>query len=523
MIRQRLRNLLTKLYPDEDIVIDYVPKDKKGDYSTNLAFKIASRTGEKPETVAERIAKKVKDPLIADTIVYPPGFINFEISKKFLLDSLFEPLEINLGNGKKVLIEFVSVNPTGPINIVNARAAAIGDSLIRVLNKTGFKAEAEYYINDQGRQTDLLAISIRERINQLKGKKAKIPEDGYHGEYLIDLAREVDSKGISEVEEIRRFAVNHFINEHKNTLKNFGVEFDYWIRESDVYQKGLVDKVLKILNEKGLTYNKDNALFFRATQFGDTEDRVIITSQKRHTYLLPDIAYHLDKISRGYDQLINIWGPDHHGYIKRLIGGIIALGYTNDLIKIIIAQEVKLKRGGEYIKMSKRAGTFTSLDQLLAEIPKDVVRFFFLTRSCSQHLDFDLDLARKQSEDNPVYYVQYAYARIRSIIRFAREKGLELPETPELSLIDKEEEFDLLKSILRFPEVLEDVVRNLDPYPITYYLIDLARNFHYFYQKYRVVGDDRKLSGARLFLVNKTAQTISDGLNLIGVSCPERM
>ncbi len=523
MIRNKLRELLSKKFPEEKIIIDYVPKNKKGDYSTNLAFKIASRTGKNPLDVAKNIVQSINDPLIADTIIYPPGFINFIISKEFLLNCLLEPPEINLGTHKKILIEFVSVNPTGPINIVNARAAAIGNSLINVLKKTGFKAEAEYYINDQGRQTKLLAVSIKERINELTGIKPRIPEDGYHGEYLIELARELKALGISDIEKIREYAVNYFINEHKNTLKDFGVEFDNWVRESEIYQQGLVDKVLKILNDKGLTYKKDNALYFRATEFGDTEDRVIITSQGRHTYLLPDIAYHLDKLSRGYDRLINIWGPDHHGYIKRLIGGIRALGYPEEAITVIIVQEVKLKKGGGYVKMSKRAGTSTALDRLLKDIPKDVVRFFFLMRSCSQHLDFDLDLAREESEDNPVYYIQYAYARIRSIIRFAEEKGLKCPPHPELSLINKEEELNLLKSIVRFPEVLEDIVRNLDPYPITYYLIDLARNFHYFYQKHRVVGDDKELSYARLFLVNKASRIIADGLNLIGVSCPERM
>jgi len=511
------------MFPDEEIYIDYVPKQKEGDYSTNLAFKIAARKNEEPMKVADWTAKKIEHPMIADIKIYPPGFINFIISNDYLVRNLTQDFEINIGKGKKILVEFVSANPTGPINIVSARAAAVGDSLVKLLKMTGFDAYAEYYVNDTGHQTELLAESVRVRMDQILGKEASIPEDGYHGEYLIDVAKLALTQKIDTVKEIKKFALNYFIKVHKTSLENFGVTFDNWVYESEIYKMGLIEQVLDKLNKKNLVYKKEGAHYFKATEYGDTEDRVIITSDGRNTYLLPDLAYHLGKIDRRYDQLINIWGPDHHGYIKRLTGGIVALGFPKDIIKVIIVQEVKLKKGNQYIKMSKRAGTFSTLDELLSTVSKDVARFFFLMRSCSQHLDFDLDLAIKQSEENPVYYVQYGHARIISILRFAKEKEIDYIGKFNSSLIKEKEEFDLIKQILRFPEIIEDAVKNMDPYPITYYLIDLAHAFHYFYQKHRVVSEDHVLTQARLFLVSRTADTIRKGLELLGVSCPERM
>lgn len=524
MIRQELKKILQKTFPGYGINIDYVPKGKTGDYSTNLAFKIASKTGETPLKVAEKIVSKIKDPMISDITIYQPGFINFEISKEYLLNFLLkEHTTIDVGEGTKILIEFVSANPTGPINIVSARAAAVGDALVRMLNQSGFTASAEYYVNDKGKQTDLLAESVRQRMNELLDKDMKMPADGYHGEYIKDVAKELISQGIDTTEDIKEYSINYFVNEQRKTLENFGVVFDYWIHESEIYKKRLIDTVLKILTEKDLTYQKDGALYFKAIEFGDSEDRVIITSDQRKTYLLSDIAYHLQKLQRNYDMLINIWGPDHHGYIKRLTGGVQALGYAEDILKIIIVQEVKLKKDGKVLTMSKRAGTFATLNELLEQIPRDVVRFFFLMRSSSQHLDFDINLALKQSDENPVYYVQYAHARIQSLKTFAKEKGIEYLDDVDLSVIKEKEEMALIKEALKLPEILEDVVRNIEPYLMTYYLIDLARAFHYFYQKHRVVTDDKRLTQARLLLVTKTADVIKKGLGLLGISCPERM
>ena len=524
MIREELKKILRRTIPGEEIHIDYVPKDKPGDYSTNLAFKIAAKTGEKPLKVAERIIQEIKDPMIAKITIHEPGFVNFEIDRNYLIKCLIsENNKINIGQGKKILVEFVSVNPTGPINVVNARAAAVGDSLVKLLKATGYKASAEYYVNDAGRQTDLLAESVRQRMNELLGKKAAIPEGGYHGEYIIDLAREVISKSFDSINDIKKYAVNYFIAEQQKALKDFGVTFDYWIHESDIYKKGLIERVMKTLNKKNLTYLEDGAQYFKTTEFGDDKDRVITTSDKRNTYLLTDIAYHLDKIKRKYRRLINIWGPDHHGRIKGLIGGIEALGYARDTLKVLIVQEVKLKKDGKFISMSKREGTVATLGELLEQVPKDVVRFFFLMRACSQHLDFDLDLALKQSDENPIYYVQYAYARIKSILNFAKEKGVEYKSDIGLFTIKELEEIALIKDILKFPEILEDAVRNFEPYMISYYLIDLARTFHNFYQRHRVVCEDKSLTQARLMVVSKAAETIKKGLDLLGVSCPEKM
>jgi len=524
MIREDIKGILQKIVPDEHIIIDYVPKGKKGDYTTNVAFKIAAKKGLQPTRAAEQIAAQIKNPMISSVTVYEPGFINFTISRDHLLHQLLrEDMKLDFGRGKRMLIEYVSVNPTGPINVVNARAAAIGDSLVRLLNKTGYEAIAEYYVNDAGRQTYLLAESVRQRMIELEGGTPKIPEDGYHGEYLIDVAKEIRDKGLRDIEEIKEYTVNYFITRQKETLHRFGVVFDNWIRESEIYKKGYITKVLNVLEEQNYTYSKGDALWFKATAFGDSDDRVIITSDGRYTYLLTDIAYHLDKIKRKYDRLINIWGPDHHGRIRGLIGGVVALQYPEDIIDIIIVQEVKLKKGGQLVSMSKRAGTFEKLEELLEQIPKDVVRFFMLMRSNSQHLDFDLDLALKESEENPVYYVQYAYARIRSIMRLSKEKGFKDTSTCDVSLIKEDEEITLVKNILKFPEVLEDTTRNLEPYHVAYYLIDLARAFHYFYQKHRVVSEDRKLTEARLELIKKTAETLKSGLEILGISCPERM
>lgn len=523
MIREELKNYLKELFPEEEIFVDYVPKNKKGDYSTNLAFRIASKTSTPPMKVAGEIARKINHPIIAETLVQPPGFINFVISDDYLFKKLLTVEKLDFGKGTQINIEFVSVNPTGPINIVNARAAAVGDSLVKLLNTANYKADAEYYVNDTGRQIDLLTESVKQRMNELFGKEAKIPEDGYHGEYLIEVAKEVIAKKIENNGEIKKFLIDYFVEKQKEILEKFGVSFNNWVRESHIRSQGYVERVLKFLQDENLTFLQDGAVYFKTTEFGDDRDRVIITSDQRYTYLLPDIAYHLNKFGRKYDKLVTILGPDHLGQVKSLIGGIKAFGYPEDTLKIIIVQEVKLKIEGKYISMSKRAGTFTTLDELLEKIPKDVARFFFLMRSCSQHLDFDLDLALKESEDNPVYYVQYAYARIRSIMNFAKEKGIEYNESVKLNVIKEKEEIALIKQILKFSEIIEDAVRNLDPYPLTYYLIDLARTFHYFYEKHRVVNEDINLTQARLFLVFKTAETIKKGLELLGVSSPERM
>jgi arginyl-tRNA synthetase len=524
MIRKELKSILQRLYPDEEIAINPVPKDKPGDYSTNLAYRIASKERISPYEAAQAIATKISNPMIENITVHQPGFINFAIKPEYILKQLFEQeLKPKIGENKKYLIEYVSANPTGPINIVSARAAAVGDALVRMLKATGFKAYSEYYVNDAGRQSTLLAESVQQRIEEIRGKSAHIPDDGYHGEYLKAVAREAAKQEISGIDQLREFALTYFINEHKKTLAEFGVVFDNWVRESSLHKKGEVNVVLQHLEKDNLLYEKDGATWLKTSRYGDDDDRVLVTSDKRYTYLLSDIAYHRDKIERGFDQLINIWGPDHIYQIKSLRSGIQSVGYHGDKLKVIIIQQVSLKKDGKIMKMSKRAGVLETLNDLLAHVPRDVVRFFLLMRSNSQHLEFDLDLAQQQSDENPVYYVQYAHARIKSIERNAFEKGIKNTESVDRSLINTPEDIDLAKAVCRFPEVLEDAVQHQEPYMIAYYLIELAKMFHYFYQKQRVICDDAKLTRARLAIINKTAEVIKQGLNILGVSCPESM
>jgi len=525
-IKNRLRTLLQERYPEDEVRIDYVPRDKEGDYSTNLAMKTAPRYGVTALAQAEKIAAEARDPMIEKARVYPPGFVNFTIRRDFLSDRLRqEDFAVNAGNGQRILVEFVSANPTGPLNIVSARAAAFGDSLIKILNAGAYQAQAEYYVNDGGKQIELLAVSVEQRMLELAGQPMQIPDEGYHGAYLVEVAKEAVKKGLSQHDDIRRFALDFFVENHRSTLLSFGVEFDNWKRESQVRDNGAVEKVLQGLNDKKLTFKQDGALFFRSTDFQDKRDRVIVTSDGRFTYLLPDIAYHLDKINRGYDRMITVLGPDHIGQVPSLIGGIQAFGYPRHVLSVIIVQEVKLKKDGVIVSMSKRAGTFTTMNELLESIPKDVARFFFLMRSSSQPLDFDLDLALKTSEENPVYYVQYAHARIKSIIAFALEKGVAQPSEKDVPLdrLTEKEEQKLILDILRLPEVIEDATRCLEPYFLAYYLIDLARDFHSFYDRHRVVCEDPLLTQARMYLIRRTADALKKGCDLVGISCPDKM
>ncbi len=524
MIRREIERLLNVLFPAEKIVIDSVPRGRHGDYSTNLAFLLAKKKHASPMKIADEIAPMLKSPALSRIHVEEPGFINFEIALDYLLK--------NLGEGKllpvikdrgRILVEFVSANPTGPINIVSARAAAVGDSLVRLLNKIGYDAQREYYVNDTGQQAEMLAISVARRMREIAGEPGEIPEHGYHGEYLIPLAREIIAQGGMENARLKDYAVNYFVERHRETLARFGVVFDRWARESAVCAGEYPETALRKLRAAGKVFEQDGAVFFRATDYGDNRDRVLVTTDRRATYLLNDLGYHLHKIERKYDRLINLLGPDHHGQIKGLVSGITAMGFPAELLEIIIIQHVSFRKDGRAVSMSKRTGDIFTLDELIDQVPVDVIRFFFLMRSCSQHLDFDIDLALKQTDENPVYYVQYAHARIMSIIRHGRQQGIDIDAAPELGLIEEPEEIDLAKQIGRFDEVLEDSARNFEPYQITYYLIDLARNFHYFYQRVKVVTEDARLSRARIFLIEQAARVFRQGLEILGVSCPDEM
>lgn len=521
MIRTELRRLLDPFAAGEEVKIDPVPRGKPGDYATNLALRLAAKTGGTAESLAQEIINRLNDPMIAEAVLVPPGFINITISREHLAGALDRPPAFAPGHGQRVNVEFVSANPVGPLNVVSARAAAVGDSLVRIFNYAGYRADAEYYVNDSGRQIEMLAASLNARMEELDGHPATIPEDGYHGTYLIALARRARGSQIAG-EALKRFAVDHFIADHRRTLEGFGVTYANWVRESQVRELGHAERVLARLREQGLTFEQDGALFFRATALGDTRDRVIVTREQRYTYLLPDIGYHLYKIERGYEHLITLLGPDHHGQVKSLHAGLKAFGHPEAVLTVKIVQEVKLKKDGAFLSMSKRQGTFMTMDELLTRLRRDVVRFFLLMRSCSQPLDFDLDLAARESDENPVFYVQYAHARICSIIKHAAERGVKPGPSCRAAMTEPEEQA-LVRQLLRFNETIEDIIFHRDPYLMTYYLLELARMFHAFYQQCRVVSDDAAVSAARLNLVVKTAATLRTGLTLLGISSPEKM
>ncbi|WP_022846660.1 MULTISPECIES: arginine--tRNA ligase [unclassified Desulfurobacterium] len=513
------------------------PKKKEyGDVATNAAFLLAKTLKKPPIKIAEELAEILSNEKEFSKVeVAGNGFINFFLSPDFYAELLKKVVETdffisNIGKGERVLIEYVSANPTGPLHVGHGRGAVVGDVLSRVMKLAGYSVEREFYINDAGRQIKLLGISIYYRIQELAGRKLVLPEDAYRGEYIIDIAKElilqypeiVDMEEEKAIELAAEFGKKVLLEEIRKTLGRLKVEFDHWFSEKSLYTGGKVEEVLELLKEKGLIYEKDGALWLRTSQFGDDKDRVVKRSTGEYTYFASDIAYHYDKILRGYDRGIDIWGADHHGYIPRVKAAIEALGKPSDWLEVVLVQLVKLFKHGEEVKMSKRAGNFVTLDWLIDEVGVDAVRFFFLTKRHDTPLDFDIDLALSEKSENPVYYVQYAHARISSILDKAKEKGIE-PSVEHLELLG-EEEFDLILKCYGLKSTLEAVARKREPHLLPYYLIDLASAFHRYYNKNRVVdADNPELSSARLYLVNGVRKTIRSGLNILNVNAPGRM
>ncbi|MCD5401166.1 arginine--tRNA ligase [candidate division NPL-UPA2 bacterium] len=515
-------------------------REEQGDLATNIALQICGQVKLPPRKVAECIANHIEAlsspaSLLRRVEVAGPGFINF-----FLKPEAFYPVlnqierekanygRSNLGEGKRVLIDFVSVNPTGPLTVAHGRHAAVGDVLANILSIVGYEVSREYYYNDAGRQMDILGKSVEARYRQLLGEEAILPEEGYKGSYIIDIAQEIlneHGRGIKDSELFRRLSEEKIFEGIKKDLTDFGVRFDSWVKEGSLYESGEVEEAIEKLKGKGNLYEKEGALWFRSSSFGDEKDRVIKKSNGQFTYLTPDIAYHRNKYKRGFYQLINILGPDHHGYIGRLRAAVEALGYEKESLKIIILQLVSLYRGKEKLRMSTRAGDFVTLCQVIDEVGKDAARFFFLMRGTNSHLNFDLELAKKESPENPVYYVQYAHARICSILSFAAERGVKVPQVKEvdLSLLKEEEELRIIKKLAQLPEVVETCARSLEPQGLTLYLRNLAGAFHNFYNRFRVIGDDQNLNSARLALVKGVKTTLQNGLRLLGISAPEKM
>lgn len=517
-----------------------LPKNPRwGDYSTNSPFLLAEAGGKNPQKTAAQIVEAIPKEMF-DRIEVAAGFINFTLSRDFLFEFVREASRSNLryaendsGEGKSILIEFVSANPTGPLVVVNARAAAMGDSLARIFKHCGYGAESEFYVDDAGRQVEMLALSVEARLRQLLGQEAKIPKDGYAGEYVVDLAKgllpdaeHLLSLGPEErLSRFREYAMEKMIASQKNSLLAFGVEFDNWAHESSFRGEGGTDRLLETLQKMGDAYEDEGAIWFRSSGYGDERDRVLKKSNGDLTYLVADSAYHANKFDRKFDRILDLFGPDHHAQVPSLKAVLKALGYPGEKLEVLIVQWVTLVREGKKLSMSKRGGTFITMDELTEEVGKDAARFLFLMRKPSSHLDFDIDLAKKTSEENPVYYVQYAHARICSILDYARQQGVNMPgsEEADLSLLIQREERDLMVRIASFTDLVIECMEELSPHRIPFFLQDLASSFHNFYHKHRVVTDDISLSQARLVLCDALRATIATGLSLIGVSAPGKM
>ncbi|MFA5356831.1 MAG: arginine--tRNA ligase [Candidatus Omnitrophota bacterium] len=534
-INDSLKELgLDKAY-DGFLYLDLPQDTRYGDLSTNVAFRLSKPARKSPREIADSIAEKInrhlKDgPLkghIKEVKVEGAGFLNFYLSEAYFhgyLRGIISKgegfIRTDIGKGKRVLIEFVSANPTGPLSVAHARQAAAGDALANVLECLGFSVKREYYLNDEGNQINILGNSIELRLKELSGEKIEFPEDHYQGEYIYDMAKEIRERGL-KVKDFSEFGVEHILGIIKKELEDFGVKFDYWYSQKKLRKSGKIDEVFGLLKKKEFLYEQDGALWFKSTLFGDDKDRVVVKSDGSYTYLAPDIAYHQDKFKRGFEWLINLWGPDHHGYIGRLKAAVNAFGKDPGSLSIIIVQLASIFREGKPVQMSTRRGQYITLREVLDEVGVDASRFFFLMRRTSSHLDFDLDIAKKHTSENPVYYVQYAHARICSILQNS-PAGISFKKA-DLSFLKENEEIELIKKIWQFPFILNICYTTLDPYMLTVYLQALSETFHKFYDKHRVLGDDQELTQARLALIKGAKLAIASGLDLLGVSRPEKM
>ncbi len=546
MVREALKEALRKAGVREHVDEIHLerPKDTgRGDLSSNVALVTAGRVSRNPGELAGEIVSglEMDSDVIEGVEVAGPGFINFRLSARYLAGQIAEINRLGgqfgnsgMGKGKKIQVEFVSANPTGPLVIVSARAAAVGAALVNLLRKTGFEADAEYYVNDAGSQVDKLGRSVMIRFMELLGEEVEFPEDGYPGKYLIEIAEQIPLEegrkwlALDEGDTYRKFgnfAIERIMELIRRDLEDFGVEFDNFFMESGLYgESGEIEQALRELRESDRVYEKEGALWFRATEFGDEKDRVLIRSDGSPTYFLADSAYHLNKFNRGYSRAIDLWGPDHHGHIIRMKAASMVLGADPGWLEIMIVQWVRLIEEGKEISMSKRRGEFVSLRDLITDVGVDAAKFFFLMRKTNAHLDFDLTLARKQSEENPVYYVQYAHARISSVISYAREEGVDFPDDYGcVEFLNEPEELELIRELVIFPQLIQSIVESRDPHHLTTYAQQVAATFHHFYHICRIVSQKKSLSQARLLLAEATRIVLAESLRLIGVSAPERM
>ena len=523
-MQQKLKTLVGNAFPSAlDIEIESPKNEKYGDYSTNIAIISSKLNGTTPIETANGIVSRLKNvdkgKVFSSISSTPQGFINFRVNDAYLYKNLIEIMKkngdygrSNTGRRKNVLLEFVSANPTGPLHIGHGRWAVIGDCLANVLRAVGYNVDREYYINDVGEQIEKLALSVKARMD---GRD--IPDGGYAGGYITELAGNIKDKG-----RIKEEAMKQLLSQQKETLKKLGVNFNKWFHESELHRKGMVKKCIKKLEERGLTFHEGKTLWFKSSEFGDDKNRVLIKEDGSPTYFAADIAYHINKFDRRYDKIIDVWGTDHHGYVARLKAAITALGYPAKNLEIIIGQLVALYRGKELIRMSKRTGEMITLQEVIDEIDVPATRYFLVRNSPSTHMNFDLELAKSKSLENPVYYVCYAHARICSILKEAKKAGLS-PGSGSLCLLNTEPERKLMVKLLRFEDEAENSAAFMQPHRMTSYAESLAQIFHNYYHQHRVISNDKELSSARLSLAKATSIVLRNVLKLLGITAPEHM
>lgn len=540
-LKQKIKNIifcalkeLSINFEEEKIVIEIPKRRENGDFSSNIAMQLTKVLKDNPRNIAEKIVSIIKNNENIEKIeIAGPGFINIYLKDEYVFSGIENIIKTdkdygrnNSGKNKKIDIEFVSANPTGILHLGTARGAAYGSNLANIMSFSGYDVTKEYYINDAGNQINNLGISVKERYKGLCGLEENMPEDGYYGSEIIDIAKNIkekynDTKLNESLDFFKEIAVNHLLNIIKTDLSNFGVTFDVWTSEKAIRAKGRIEESLKILDKKGLIFKKDNATWLKTTVYGDDKDRVLVKSDGSYTYLVPDIAYHLDKFDRGFDELVDVFGADHHSYVSRLKASIEALGYNKDKLEVRLLQMVRLLRDGNIVKMSKRTGGNITISELVEEIGKDAARYFFATRSLDGQMDFDINLAVKKSSDNPFFYVGYAHARICSLLKEAKEKNLSI--NTNIKNIINEDSKALLLKVYEFCDVVEISAMKKEPHLITNYVYELASMFHNYYGKHRIITDDTKSSSEHLALIKVVGITINNALKLIGVTAPSKM
>lgn len=548
-----LSDSLSRLLPEASEHLDStsieldIPKlPEHGDYATNVALALTRRLKRNPREIAGKIVGGLNDPdnLLQKVEIAGPGFINFFFHPRawhgILTDILADPRtygRLDLGKGRRVQVEFVSANPTGPLHIGHGRGAATGDALANILEACGYAVEREYYINDAGNQMDTLGRSLYFRYQEALGEPVEFPDAHYRGEYMKELAGDFlrdngDRYLRAPLDEVlplfTRFAADRILEGIKDDLSGFGVSFDQWFSERSLHAEDAIRRTVEDLNRRGFIYESEGAVWFKSTAFGDEKDRVVIRANGVSTYFAADLAYHRNKYDRGYDKVVDIWGADHHGYVERMLAGVEALGRNREDLRIVLVQLVNLLRAGKPVAMSTRAGEFVTLREVVEEVGKDAARFIFLTRRSDSPLDFDLDVAKARTNDNPVFYVQYAHARLCSIFQVAAERGLACDwasgkDIPDLVLLTLAQELQIIKFLGEYPAVLANCSRSMEPHFIPYYLHELVSLFHSYYNQNRVIGDDPELTRARLFMAAAIREVIRNALELLGVSAPEKM